>query len=426
MGRQCPCHWPLSLRLSLLLSLLLLPLRATTLDLNVTDPDNIKEVASQLAWDLVSFYTGNNTGDVPGNLPAPYYWWEAGAFFGTLVNYWRYTGDDTYNNITMQAILHQAGTGDFMPSNQTRTEGNDDQAFWAFTALMAAEHNFPTHPRTRRRGWPWRERSSMSRSRAGTIRPIFPFNNGYTYRNSISNGGLFNIAARLARYTGDATDNCSALNRVEWTYNNGVFLHGAAHMWNYTQGNSSWKARIDGLLDAQRTFLSPNKSSENVLYEYACETINTCRTDQYSFKAYLARWMGDVAQLAPWTRDTIATRLRASATAAAAQCVGGKTGTYCGGMRWTTGEYDGTTGVGQQLSALEVVQANLYNTVAGPLTTSTGGTSKRNSAVERGSSERIAVSDDSSIVTMADRVVAWVATGGLGVLLGGYLYLVVT
>lgn len=95
-------------------------------------------------------------------------------------------------------------------------------------------------------------------------------------------------------------------------------------------------------------------------------------------------------------------------------------------MRWTTGEFDGTTGVGQQLSALEVVQANLYNTVAGPLTNSTGGTSKRNSAVERGSSERIAVSDDSSIVTMADRVVAWVATGGLGVLLGGYLYLVVT
>lgn len=38
MGRQCRCHWPLSLRLSLLLSLSLLPLRATTLDLNVTDP----------------------------------------------------------------------------------------------------------------------------------------------------------------------------------------------------------------------------------------------------------------------------------------------------------------------------------------------------------------------------------------------------
>lgn len=172
----------------------------------------------------------------------------------------------------MQAILHQAGTGDFMPSNQTRTEGNDDQAFWAFTALMAAEHNFPNPPEDSP-SWLAMARAVFNEQIArwddqacggGLKWQIFPFNNGYTYRNSISNGGLFNIAARLARYTGGATyaewankvwdwvtetgligpeyyvfdgtyesDNCSALNRVEWTYNNGVFLHGAAHMWNY-------------------------------------------------------------------------------------------------------------------------------------------------------------------------------------------------
>jgi mannan endo-1,6-alpha-mannosidase len=95
-------------------------------------------------------------------------------------------------------------------------------------------------------------------------------------------------------------------------------------------------------------------------------------------------------------------------------------------MRWTTGKYDGTTGVGQQMSALEVVQANLFDTVAGLLTNNTGGTSKGNSAAGRGPSDGTAVPDDSSIVTMADRVVAWVATGALGVLLGGYLYLAVT
>lgn len=37
------------------------------------------------------YCTGNNTGDVPGNLPDPYYWWEAGAFFGALINYWAFT-----------------------------------------------------------------------------------------------------------------------------------------------------------------------------------------------------------------------------------------------------------------------------------------------------------------------------------------------
>jgi len=34
---------------------------------------------------MMKYYTGNHTGDVPGNLPDPYYWWEAGAFFGAMV-----------------------------------------------------------------------------------------------------------------------------------------------------------------------------------------------------------------------------------------------------------------------------------------------------------------------------------------------------
>ena len=73
---------------------------------------------------MVQYYTGNNTGDVPGNLPSPYYWWEAGAMFGSLVDYWYYTGDTSYNEITTQALLFQVGpNNDFMPPNQTKTEG---------------------------------------------------------------------------------------------------------------------------------------------------------------------------------------------------------------------------------------------------------------------------------------------------------------
>jgi mannan endo-1,6-alpha-mannosidase len=52
---------------------------AITLDL--TSDDSIKKAASTIAYDLMSYYTGNNTGDVPGNLPDPYYWWEAGAMY---------------------------------------------------------------------------------------------------------------------------------------------------------------------------------------------------------------------------------------------------------------------------------------------------------------------------------------------------------
>lgn len=65
---------------------------------------------------------------------------------GTLVDYWAYTGDDQYVNLTKQALLFQVGDhDDYMPINQTRTEGNDDQGFWALTVMSAAEYNFP-HP----------------------------------------------------------------------------------------------------------------------------------------------------------------------------------------------------------------------------------------------------------------------------------------
>lgn len=36
-------------------------------------PASIKEGASTIAYGLMKYYTGNNTGDTPGNLPDPYY-----------------------------------------------------------------------------------------------------------------------------------------------------------------------------------------------------------------------------------------------------------------------------------------------------------------------------------------------------------------
>ena len=89
--------------------------------------DSIKSAAGIIAYDMVSYYTGNHTADVPGNLPAPYYWWEAGAMFGALIDYWYFTGDNSHNDITTQAMLFQVGPNkDYMPPNQTKTEGNDD------------------------------------------------------------------------------------------------------------------------------------------------------------------------------------------------------------------------------------------------------------------------------------------------------------
>lgn len=222
---------------------------------------------------MMKYYTGNRTGDVPGNLPDPYYWWEAGAFFGAMVEYWYYTNDTTYNDEVEAAILHQVGDDeDFMPTNQTKTEGNDDQAFWGMTAMTAAETNFQNPPSDSPQ-WlalaqgvfnDMASRWDNSTCGGGLRWQIFTFNSGYNYKNSIANGGLFNLGARLAVYTNNATyaewadrtwdwmesvglmgsdysvydgstdtTNCTSLDQIQWTYNAGIYLMGAAAMYNY-------------------------------------------------------------------------------------------------------------------------------------------------------------------------------------------------
>ncbi|KAI5865583.1 glycoside hydrolase family 76 protein [Durotheca rogersii] len=394
---------------------------AITVDFN--DDRSIKDAASTVAFGLVKYYTGNNTGDVPGNLPDPYFWWEAGAMFGTLIDYWFYTGDDTYNAITTQAMLHQTGEDrDFMPRNQTRAMGNDDQGFWAMAAMSAAENNFPNPPEDEPQ-WlalvqavfnEYAGRWDTEDCGGGLRWQVFAFNNGFDYKNSISNGCFFNIASRLARYTGNQTyanwaekvwdwmedigyidedynvydgagalKNCADINRAQWTYNAGIFLQGAAVMQNFTGGNSTWKQRVEGLAKRSREYFF----DDGIVVERPCEGFNFCDIDQQSFKGYLMRWMASAAQMAPSTFDILMPLLGSSAAAAAQQCSGsppasefrGKPGTACG-FKWTEKDkFDGLVGVGQQMSALSAIQYTLVKKqTAPPVTADTGGTSLGN------------------------------------------------
>lgn len=106
-----------------------------------------------------------------------------------------------------------------------------------------------------------------------------------------------------------------------------------------------------------------------------CEKTEKCNIDQLSFKAYLARWLAVSAQLAPFTTDRIVPLLQHSASAAAQSCVGGPTQTMCGSRWWWNG-FDGLGGVGQQMSALSVISANLIKEVKPPYTQKDGGTSE--------------------------------------------------
>ncbi len=67
--------------------------------------------------------------------------------FGSLIDYWYYTGDPTYNAVVTQGMQFQVGQyNNYEPQNQTFDLGNDDQAFWAMSALDAAETKFPNPP----------------------------------------------------------------------------------------------------------------------------------------------------------------------------------------------------------------------------------------------------------------------------------------
>jgi len=358
--------------------------------------------------------------------------------FGSLIDYWYYTGDSTYNSLVSQAMLFQTGPdADYMPPNQTKSEGNDDQGFWGMAAMSAAETNFQNPPSSQPQWLALAQAVfNLQASRwdnttcGGGLRwQIFTFNNGYNYKNSISTGSFFNIGARLAKYTGndtyaqwaekswdwvtaigliddnyyiydgsDDTLNCSQINHIQWTYNAGAYLLGAANMYNYTNGSDMWKTRVDGLLKGIDVFFK-----NGVMYEVACETNGKCDVDQLSFKAYLSRWMAATTKMAPYTFDTIMPLLQTSAAAAALQCSGGSQDRTCG-LKWTDGAtWDGTYGVGQQMAAMEVLQSNLITEVSGPVTNTTGGTSVGNSNAGSGSTTST-TGVSTSPTTTGDRV----------------------
>ncbi|KAL8873158.1 MAG: hypothetical protein Q9174_001327 [Haloplaca sp. 1 TL-2023] len=389
----------------------------------VPPSESIKNAAALLAHNAMTYYKGNETGQTPGLLVDPYYWWEAGAMFDLMVQYWYYTGDDTYNDVVTKGLLFQTSPdNDYMPTNQTKTEGNDDQAFWAFAVMSAAEMKFPNPPEgspswlalaqavfnTQARRW------DTTACGGGLRWQIFAWNKGWEYKNSISNGGFFQLAARLARYTGNQTyadwaqktwdwmegsslmtkdyniydgaemsTNCTVPIPLQWTYNIGTFLIGAAYMYNFTDASTEWRTHLEGLLNGTKLFF-PQSLGGNIMQEVACEPQQSCNNDQPSFKAYLSRWMAVTTQMAPFTKDYIMTKLRASAQGAAKQCSGPPGGGNTCGRTWNTATWDGKIGVGEEMSALSVIQSNLISKVAPPVTADKGGQSKGNPAAGSG------------------------------------------
>lgn len=163
-----------------------------------------------------------------------------------------------------------------MPANQTKDEGNDDQVFWAFTAMTAAELGFPDPTGDDAPSWLSLAQAVFNEQAArwdtgtcgGGLRwQIYDFNSGYDYSNTIANLGFFQLAARLARYTSNETytewaekewdwftdsvlwdnssysvydgtsitQNCTQADHTQWSYNYATGIAGLAYMYNHVR-----------------------------------------------------------------------------------------------------------------------------------------------------------------------------------------------
>lgn len=191
-------------------------------------------------------------------------------------------------------------------------------------------------------------------------------------------------------------------------------------MYNYTDGSDTWARRLDGFLNGMDVFF-PDSGQNQVMDEVAmhgCNEQDTCTADQPSYKAYLARWLATTTQMAPQTYDRIYPLLQASAKGAAAQCSGGEDGITCG-RTWLDGTYDGHVGVGEQMSALSVIQANLIQKVAPPVDSDNGGTSEGNPNAGTGNGAAEEKPDKFEPPTKAGMAAAWLLTVGVLLSLAG-------
>ncbi|KAF2029972.1 mannan endo-1,6-alpha-mannosidase [Setomelanomma holmii] len=399
----------------------------TGIQLDVSSTDSIKSAAKSLAGGIVSFYNETLQKDLTlGLFPDPYYWWEAGIVFNALIGYSYLTGDSQYDSLISEALQHQIGDHDaFMPPNQTKTLGNDDQSSWGLAAMTAAEVGFPKPANL---NWidlvvnVWNtqaERIDYATCGGGLKWQIFTFNNGYNYKNSMSNGNFFLLSARLAKFTGNSTytqyanqiykwsndiglvsdfhvfdgaddkKNCSQVNHIQWTAAHGVYTEGAALMFNMT-GAQNWTDTVNGFVNASSVFQATKDNP--VIIETACENNGKCDVDQRAFKGIFARTMARAALAAPFASGTISKILSASAQGAVSVCTSG--GKPSCSLSWADADSkweqasasDGN--LGEVYDALEVVQGLLYPSAKSLQTANGGGSSSSSSATQSGGASR--------------------------------------
>lgn len=383
-----------------------------------------------MAKDLLRFINGSSPYLLPKHTEADYQPGDSGNIWDTILEYGHVTGDNQYRDNASAALLSQRGLhNDFLPdsSNLTSESGPAMQSNWALAAMTAAERGVPNSKGSKDPRWIDlaqntfefqmrffdEDAAAKNGSTCGGGLRLAYLPDGevtpYDWKPSDPDGALFNLAARLHRFTGNATYADAATRIWDWMVNvgyldpkmynissgefasndckgdpkydyqlsrtNALFLLGAAHMYNATSSNGNsnsteWQHRVTGLQTyAWKAFLK-----DSVVYEAWCEMYEPC--DEYiAFKGVFVRDYAQAAQVAPFIADKVVPVLQSTAMAVVRRCTLGSSGRECG-FFWAgppeitirPGNHTDDVNANTQSSALSAILAVLTAGTAEPYT----------------------------------------------------------
>ncbi|CEL11698.1 hypothetical protein ASPCAL14797 [Aspergillus calidoustus] len=307
--------------------------------------------------------------------------------------------------------------------------------FWGLAAITASETGFPEI-----QGKPtWTSlaravfnmqihRWDTSSCHGGINWQIHLWQEGNTLRNAISNGGLFQLAARLGHFTKNETyfkfaeqiwdwsvnspliqpgqdwlvadstlgdNNCADSDHMQWTYNYGSYLAGCAFMYNST-GEEKWLNATTGLLGRPEKQFFLEDYGGNVISEESCERRHSCNRNMLCFKGWTVMWMAYTAMLG-------------SAEAIGRRCDGKGRKNLCG-LRWYQDTWDGIMGLEVQMAALGGITSNLMLMSGEATLTIETNRNAEEHHLETSSDEDLRPGA-LPIITTGDRVGAWILLG---------------
>lgn len=224
---------------------------SSAVDANLLDSDaGIKKTAGVLAADVIQRFKSMERKVEPGIMVReiltkdelqksdgdkfrPYIYGNSAFVWYSMIQYGRYTGDETYNDQAAKVLNHWKSDKFFVaPFEDFVNEPNRDQPLWGLAVMAAAECGLTGGTSSDQHPWyklaervfgdiaaRWDEKNC-----SGGMWDVNGKDNPVQYwqKSSRANGLLFNLAARLARYTGEKKYTDWAVKIWNWLEETGL------------------------------------------------------------------------------------------------------------------------------------------------------------------------------------------------------------